>query len=85
MWYVYVIKSLNSDFRYIGSTSNVDRRLDEHNQGKSLSTKHYLPFELEMFIAVDTENKARVLEKYFKTGSGKAILNKRFLFLEKNL
>jgi len=34
---------------------------------------------LEAFIAVKTESKARELEKYFKTGSGKAILKKRIL------
>ncbi len=30
-------------------------------------------------IGIETEQKARELEKYFKTGSGKAILKKRFL------
>jgi hypothetical protein len=31
------------------------------------------------YIAVRTEKKARELEKYFKTGSGRAVLKKRIL------
>jgi putative endonuclease len=79
MWYVYVIKSKVADFLYIGSTYDLDRRLSEHNQGKSQSTKAYAPYEIVAFVAVQTEAKARELEKYFKTGSGKAILKNRIL------
>ncbi len=53
--------------------------MKEHNDGLSISTKHYRPLTLEAFVAVKTESKARELEKYFKTGSGKAILKKRIL------
>jgi len=77
MWYVYVIKSQTNDWIYIGSTGNLRTRLEDHNNGKVQSTKHYAPFELEAYIAVQTENKARELEKYFKTGS--AVLRKRIL------
>ncbi len=79
MWYVYIIKSINTDFIYIGSTNDIKRRILEHNEGLSQSTKHYKPFELEAYIALRYENQARTLEKYFKTGSGKAILFKRIL------
>ncbi|MFA3781659.1 GIY-YIG nuclease family protein [Melioribacteraceae bacterium 4301-Me] len=79
MWYVYIIKSLTSDYIYIGSTNDIKRRLEEHNNGLNISTKHYRPFKLEAYVAVNTESKARKLEKYFKTGSGKAILKKRIL------
>jgi len=79
MWFVYIIKSLKSDFTYIGSTNDLNRRLQEHNDLKSQSTKHYAPFEIEAYVAVKTETKARELEQYFKTGSGKAILKNRIL------
>jgi putative endonuclease len=79
MWYVYVIQSLNSDFTYIGSTNDLKRRFAEHNDGLSQSTKHYSPFELLAYVAVQTESQTRKLEQYFKTGSGKAILYKRIL------
>ena len=79
MWYVYVIRSIESSYQYIGSTNNVEKRLDEHNRGETKSTKPYMPLKLEAYVAVRTEAKARELEKYFKTGSGKAILKKRIL------
>ena len=79
MWFVYIIKSINKIYTYIGSIDNIKRRLSEHNNGLVKSTKPYFPFRLAAYIAVETETKARQLEKYFKTGSGKAVLNKRIL------
>jgi len=84
MWYVYIIKSKSSDFIYIGSTNDLKRRIAEHNAGLSQSTKHHLPFELLSYIAVQAESQVRSLEKYFKTGSGKAILYKSILGKEAN-
>ena len=79
MWFVYVLKSINHPFIYIGSSNDVERRLGEHNAGLNQSTKHYAPLEVEAYIAVKTESKARELEKYFKVGSGKSILKRRIL------
>ena len=79
MWYVYAIKSLYKSFLYIGSTPNVKARFIKHNQGMVQSTKHYKPFSLEAYVAVKTKQKAMELEKYFKSGSGKAVLKKRIL------
>ena len=79
MWFVYIIKSTTKKYTYIGSTNNINRRLTEHNNGIVASTKPYIPFKLKAYIAVETEGQARKLEKYFKTGSGKAVLNKRIL------
>jgi len=74
-----VIKSKKYSFLYIGSTNDLNRRLIEHNDGKSKSTAPYRPYELKSYIAVQAENQARKLEKYFKSGSGKTILKKRIL------
>ena len=79
MWYVYFLKSISKDYLYIGSTNNLERRSAEHNNGLVKSTKTYKPLRIEAYVAVRTEVKARELEKYFKTGSGKAILKKRIL------
>jgi hypothetical protein len=43
------------------------------------STKAYRPLKIAAYVAVETERKAKELEQYFKTGSGKAILKKRIL------
>ncbi len=78
-WYVYFLKSLSKRFLYVGSTNSLDRRLGEHNEGKVRSTRAYRPLKLVGFVGVETEQKARELERYFKTGSGKAVLKKRFM------
>jgi hypothetical protein len=44
---VYLIESTTyAGWRYIGITSNVSRRLAEHNQGKSTHTVKYRPWKL---------------------------------------
>ncbi len=56
-----------------------DRRFASHQKGHVDSTKAYCPVKLRSYVAVETEIKARELEKYCKSGSGKAIARKRFL------
>jgi putative endonuclease len=85
MYFVYVLKSIDKDFRYVGYTNNLDRRFNEHNLGENQSTKAYSPYVMEAYVAVDSKERAKRLEKYFKTGSGRAVLYKRILMLEKYL
>jgi len=79
MWYVYILRSVTDDNLYIGSTDDINRRLEQHNSRLVDSTRSRIPFKLEAFIAVKDKLKAIALEQYLKTGSGKAILNKRIL------
>jgi len=46
MFYVYLLKSKMNNQIYIGSTSNLNRRLKEHNDGEVFSTKRYRPWIL---------------------------------------
>jgi len=64
---------------YVGSTNDIARRLTEHNSGKVDSTKNRTPFNLEAYFAVKDKSTAIDLEKYLKTGSGRAFLQKRIL------
>jgi putative endonuclease len=57
----------------------INRRFESHQKGQVRSTKAYSPVKLRSYVAVETRNQARELEKYFKSGSGKAIAMKRFL------
>jgi hypothetical protein len=50
-----------------------------HDAGLVQSAKAYRQLVLVAYVAVRSERKARELEKYFKTGSGKAVLKKRIL------
>lgn len=68
---VYILLSKKDNKHYIGMTSNLDRRISEHNNGLVKSTKHRRPFEIihtEFF-----ENKADALkrEKQLKNKKGK--------------
>jgi hypothetical protein len=46
------------------------------------SIRPYKPFEIDAYIAVKTEEIAKSLERYFKTGSGIAFSRKRILTYE---
>ncbi len=43
MYWVYILKNKNNNNLYIGSTSDLKKRIEEHNNGKNRSTKPYLP------------------------------------------
>jgi len=79
MWFVYVLRSLKDDELYIGSTNDVRRRIGEHNSARVDCTKGRAPFRLEAYIAVKDKAWAVELEQYLKTGSGRAVLQKRIL------
>ena len=76
MHYTYVLKSTKKSYRYIGSTENLKKRFLEHNQGKTQSICHLIPFELEYYEAYTTKKLARKRELELKKNSFK----KRELF-----
>lgn len=78
MWQVYFLELSNGDI-YIGSTNDLRRRVESHERGQVISTSQHRPVMLRSYIAVRDEAAARSLERYFKSGSGKAFAKKRFL------
>jgi putative endonuclease len=78
MWYVYFLELANGDI-YVGSTNDLKARVREHQRGDVISTRPFRPLKLRSYVAVETQGQARELERYFKTGSGKAVARKRFL------
>ena len=78
MYYVYFLELSNQDI-YVGFSSDLKQRFKAHNDGNVSATATFLPAKLKSYVAVETKEKAIALEKYFKTGSGKAIVKKRFL------
>ena len=79
MYYVYIIKSVADGWRYVGFTADLHCRFEDHNKGKVASTKNHRPQLMASYIAVENKEIALKLEKYFKTGSGIAWMNKRLL------
>ena len=69
MFIVYVIESEGS--QYVGMTTDLARRLKEHNAGKTKSTKSRKSWKLiysESFLDV---KEARAREKYLKSAAGR--------------
>ena len=66
MFYVYLIKSVNSDQKYIGCTDNLKERLETHNSGGSIYTKPYRPWIVATYLAFQEEKIARDFEKHLK-------------------
>lgn len=67
MWYVYVLQSKHkSNWFYKGSTPNLVRRLNQHNNGEVQSTKAYQPLKLVYYEAYVNEHVARKRESSIK-------------------
>jgi len=66
MFYVYLLVSKKNGEIYIGSTNDLSRRLSEHNNGKEVSTKRYLPWQLEYYETYAQEDLARARESKLK-------------------
>jgi putative endonuclease len=73
-YYVYAIESTGQDFIYTGVTKNLEKRLEEHNNGEELSTKAYTPFELIFYEAYRNKADAKRRETYLKSTNGKKAL-----------
>jgi putative endonuclease len=77
MFYVYCLKSKNTDKLYFGFTNDLKRRLGEHNSGLNFSTKPYIPWELIYYEACTNEIDAKRREKYMKTTQGRRMFERR--------
>ncbi|MFH1894444.1 MAG: GIY-YIG nuclease family protein [Patescibacteria group bacterium] len=78
-FYVYVLESLKDGKKYIGYTNNLRKRLEEHNKGKSFSTKPRLPLKLIYFEGCLNEEDAKRRENYLKGTQGRRFLGLRLI------
>ena len=62
MFYVYIIQSVKDGRIYTGYTSDLRKRLEEHNQEKTKSIKHRTPFILVYYEAYLNKTDARKRE-----------------------
>ena len=74
MFVVYAIKSKTKNFIYVWMTSNLSRRINDHQNWKNLSTKWFTPFELIYTEECNTSSDARKREKFLKSWVGKEML-----------
>jgi putative endonuclease len=73
---VYALQSQTDGRIYVGFSSNVEKRLKEHNLGKTKSTKGFRPWIIIFSEDCSNRIEARIKEKYYKTGIGKEKVKK---------
>src|SRR3990167_2726131 len=77
MYHVYFIESLSSAKRYIGYTTDLKRRLTEHNNHKNISTAKESSWKLIYCETYVNKMDALGREKFLKSGSGWRFLKKQ--------
>ena len=66
VFYVYIIHSQRMQRYYVGSAEIVEKRLQEHNAGKSTSTRAGIPWELIHTESFPTRSEAMLRERKIK-------------------
>ena len=64
--YCYILFSVKLNKYYIGSTPDIERRLEEHNRGKEKFTRTGVPWKLVYKEIFDDLKLARQREAYIK-------------------
>ena len=77
MYYVYNLKC--KDGYYVGCTDNLKERIYRHQKGRVPATAKRLPLKLDFYFAINNRYKAFEFEKYLKSGSGRAFINKHLV------
>lgn len=70
MQHVYVLISTKDKRLYIGTTSDIKKRLMNHNSGYVQATKNRCPFKLIHLESYIELSDAKRREKYLKGGKG---------------
>jgi len=79
MHFVYILQSLKDRTHYIGITSSLINRVNQHNAKVGGFTKGHAPYKLIFYCAFTTKIKAAEFERYLKSGSGSAFIRKRLV------
>jgi len=81
MYYLYVLKNKKGSY-YIGTTNNIERRIQEHNNGKSKATKNRGPWNIVYTEKFRTRSQAMKREYYIKSQKSKKFIKN---LVEKNI
>jgi len=79
MFYIYVLYSKKSDKYYIGLTSDVNRRLYEHNNPSRHNkyTAKHLPWELRVFFECsESRSQGLLVERFIKNQKSRVFVEK---------
>jgi predicted GIY-YIG superfamily endonuclease len=64
--YIYLLNSLSTNKKYLGSTTNLEQREVEHNRGTTTSTRGKGPWEIVQFWRFDSIQEAKRIEYKIK-------------------
>lgn len=70
MYFVYILRSLRDGSHYIGQTSDLARRVEQHNIGACGFTSRHFPYELIHYETYETRGEATTRERFLKTREG---------------
>ena len=74
MYKVYVLQSESTNELYKGFTQDIEKRIREHNTGKTRSTRNKGEWRLVYYENCKTRIESRGREKYLKSGIGREYL-----------
>lgn len=74
MFYIYILKSQKDNSYYIGLTQDIDKRVNEHNFGKTRYTSLKRPWRLVYKEKFNTMSEAVKRERYLKKMKSKKYL-----------
>ena len=75
MYKVYILYSSILDKFYIGQTEDLERRLEEHNRGKTSFSARGMPWTLVYSKECSSRSEAIKLEKFIKKRGAARYLN----------
>jgi putative endonuclease len=78
VFYVYVLRSESDGGFYIGFSTNLRARLNQHQGGQSFATKSRGPWKLIYYEAYTEREDAEGREKFLKSGGGRRLKLGRF-------
>ena len=81
-YYVYILLSSQDNRFYIGFTSNLKNRLQQHARGEVSSTKNRRYLKLIHYEYFISQSDAKAREKFLKSGAGHKQINS---FLKRTL
>ncbi len=72
---VYILKSDNEKY-YVGSTTDINRRMDQHRSGHTLTTKRLGNMRLVFSQEFNSLKDARIIERRIKSWKRKDFIDK---------
>jgi len=73
-YFIYILQSLVDGTYYIGSTQDLEARLERHNEGRSKYTKPKRPWKMIYYEEYDRRSNAARREKEIKSRKSRKLI-----------